>query len=174
MINSQLFQFTSKQLLLLQIIFLIILISLNVFLASYLRSSLVDVIWISDDGINLTITETFRKEGLFFFDTTSSKYSIFSVDNLLERYPSSTYPLVTKGPLYYIFLGTFLDFTNPVHDDLWLFGSFFNTILTSVFLVLLFLLIKIRFSITIAIFSTFLVVFSLILNGVLLDFFYTH
>ena len=145
--------------LIIKIFFVLFLVSLNLFIGSFLRENLQEIIWQSDDGVHLTIADNFRKHGEFFFDTTSEHRRAFSVDNLLERYPSATYPHLTKGPIYYIFLGGFYELTQPDHESLWIAGSIFNNLLTSTFLVSFFYLVNKKFNLHIAMLSSILLVF---------------
>ena len=139
--------------------FILFLIIGNSLIASYLRTNFLEVVWVADDGINLSVAENFRKTGKFFFDTTSYHNPQFSVDKLIERYPNAEYPMVVKGPLYYIGLGGFLELINPPLEELWVTGSYFNNILSSFFLVLFFFLLKKKFGLFPAMLSTSLILF---------------
>lgn len=148
-----------KLLLTIQILFILFLIIVNSLIASYLRTNLLEVAWESDDGLNLSVAENFRKTGKFFFDTTSFYLPRLSVQQLIDIYPSAEYPMAVKGPLYFLALGGFLELINPPLEELWLTGSYFNNILSSFFLVLFFFLVKKKFGLFPAMMSTSLILF---------------
>ena len=139
---------------------LIFLVSLNFFIGSEYREILLSVFWNGDDVFHISIADNFRNEKNFEQQYLSMRYLDKSENFFLDLYPNiSENPQGSKGPIYYIFLGSFYEILSTSQDDLYLHGSIFNNLLTSIFLILFFFFVKRFFGFKVAIISSIIISF---------------
>ena len=118
---------------------LFFLISLNFFLASEYRDSLPSRFWVTDDVFQMNVADSFRNDKNFNLNYVITTEFALSEDEFndstLVKIGS---PQGSKGPIYYILLGTVYDLFSTSQDDLFIHASFFNNFLMSIFIILFF------------------------------------
>ena len=85
---------------------LFFLISLNFFLASEYRDGLLSVLWVGDDVFHINIADSFRTDKTFSLNYISTGYIKYSAEDFLNKVEPFPSPQASKGPIYYILLGT--------------------------------------------------------------------
>jgi len=138
------------------IILLGIVIS-NFAIGDFNRNQYQNVIVEADDFYHLNIADNFRKTGNFDLSFVFTRYTTFTPQYIVANNPDIPYPEDGKPPFFYIILGTVFKIFSSDYDELFLHATLLNNFLTSIFLILFFLLIKKKFDLYIATFSTFLV-----------------
>jgi len=151
--------FFSKNILYL-LIFLILLISINFITGSYFKDNFLNIIWEVDEPWEVSVADNFHKN-----KTLDSQYLPVvkrprSTNDLINLSDYIGQPISSKGPLYFILLGLFYEIFSTPQKDLYLFGSIFTNILSSIFIVLYFFLIKRKFGFKISFFSSLVIVIS--------------
>lgn len=117
------------------------------------------MLWHSDDVFHLSIADSFRTDKTFNNNYISTRLS----ENISSEYilnnviPFPNNPQGSKGPIYYILLGTFFELFSTSQDDLFIHASFFNNFLALIFTILFFFFVKKTFNLKIAIISSILV-----------------
>jgi len=136
----------------LEFIIIIILISSNFFIADYLRTTLMQLPFTSDDGVHISVANSFYKEKTLNLNLRPDYIFRLSgnFDEMIEKYPDISHDYNQKGPIYYILLGSFYDILDTNPKDLFFHASIFSNITASIFLIVFFYLIKKRFDIKIA------------------------
>jgi len=143
---------------LIELSFLIIIISSNFVLIDYLREN-VQTWRIGDEYMHVSIANSFRENRDFQIDFLRG--NIFedstSFQELIKNNPTVEKEQRGKGPLFYVFMGTFFDLTDATYGNLYQYASIFNSIVGSAFLILFFFFVEKRFGLKIAISSTVIV-----------------
>ena len=143
------------------LIIILILISLNFVLGSHYQENWVNVLWNSDDALYISIADSFRKEKTFNQQVLSTRYFQYSPEEIVKLFkPFPNNPQGITGPIHYILLAGFYSLLSTSHEDLYLHASVFSQIVSSVFIVLFFFLVKRKFDLKIAITSSFLILLS--------------
>jgi len=141
---------------------LCLLVLTNLFVGSFLRENLENLIWESDDVLHVSVANSFRNSFQFDaeFQPSNPEYYGKSVYETIAASPTISWKHLDKGPMYYISLGSFYSILNVQPEDFYFFGSIFTNLLGSLFLILYFILLKNKFDFKIAAFSSILVVLS--------------
>lgn len=135
------------------IVIIVFLVSINFSTGQYLRPEL-DKILYADQINYLSIATTFQKTGVFSDGVVSNNISYYENGFLQSHFLP---PEGSWTPLYFVFLALYYQLMGILPQDSLYYGSLFNNILGSIFLTLFFLLIKSRFNLQIAFFSSLLV-----------------
>lgn len=140
------------------LVVLVFLIAVNVAINLQYLEFTTRFLYTADDAVHMSIAESFRKYGDFYFQFhfTGPQYSEnwpFTSEDLTDRYESPSI-YAEKGPIFYILLGTFYQILSTGQEDLNLHGAIFNIILSSIFIIVFFFLIKRNFNFNTAFFST--------------------
>lgn len=139
---------------------LIFLVVSTVLISNLLREPFLDHVWRHDrdDPNHIGIAYNFWQDKSFSRNFLGQGIYHYQVDEIPVKYSEIMIDQGGKGPIYYMVLGSFYEITNPHPQDLFLFASILNTILSSVFIVLYFLLFYKKFNFKIAFLSSFVVV----------------
>ena len=146
---------------LIEISVIIFLIVTNFMLGSYFRENLLNVAWIKDDVIHIGVANNFRETGDFAVPFTQypPAWRDATYNQIITIHPESiTIPHSGKCPIYYILLGSFYELLDTSAKELYLHASLFSNLLSSIFLILFFILIKKKTNLEIAIFSSVLII----------------
>ena len=92
-----------------ELIIIAVLLVMNFLISEYYRDSIQNVVFNSDDPIHINISKNFLERQKFEVDFTLAPTN--DVDSLIQRYPVIPSPQDGKGPIYYLFLGSFFWFT---------------------------------------------------------------
>jgi len=137
---------------------IIFLISLNFYIGSYTRENLSSIMWNGDDVFYISMADSFRNNGEFLQSYMSSGNTPYSSEEIINNFsPFPDKPSRNKGPMHAILLGTIYKITETPHNNLYSVASFFNNVLTSIFIVLFFLFIQKKINFKIALLSSILV-----------------
>ena len=145
---------------LIELYIVIFIISTNFIIGFSLRPDIMDVVWIGDDAWHVIVANNFREEGNFMINFRG-EYIFWdnSLTDTIEQYPEITSSQGGKGPLYFVLLGSVYSLFNTPVEDLHEVASYFSNLLSSIFLVLFFFLIKKKFDLKIAFLSSILLLF---------------
>lgn len=132
---------------------------MNIFIASYLRANLENVIWYSDDVTHISVAHSFQQKKEFYVTFLPIQALGSPIDDSLKDYPFVSNMQNGKGPLFYISLGYFYQLLGTTPKDFYFHGSVFNNLLSSIFLILFFIFVKKKFNLKIAFFSSLLISF---------------
>jgi len=142
------------------IIALTLLVLINVGINESFRSGFLDVIWVGDrdDPNHIGIANSFRFNKTFERSFLGDWIYRSSVDDIIKQYDDISPPHSGKGPVFYILLASFYEILNTTPDNNYYHASILNTIISSIFIILFYFLVKRHFSQKIAILSSFLVI----------------
>ncbi len=132
------------------ILFLVFLISLNLFLSVEYRSTFPLDIMSSDDLVHIEIADSFRTEKNFHQSYISTRLSTNSAEEIINIKACLECPQGSKGPVYYILLGSTYEILSTSGNELFLHASYFNNILSIIFLSLFFIFTYKKFGFIIA------------------------
>lgn len=143
------------------ILALIFLVMINVVLANSLRDPFLDHVWQGDrdDPNHIGIAYNFWKHNSFERNFLGEWIYMDPYPEILDKFPEVQIEQGDKGPIFYIFLGTFYKIIDPHPSDLYLYASLFNTIISSSFIIIFFLFFYKKFNFKISILSSFVIVF---------------
>lgn len=129
-----LYRHKNNFLLLLTIFFII---SINFVSWNVLRSDFLNVDFSSDDPQHINIAKNFRDTKNFIYDFTPV-WGEYTTDFLIKNWPEIPFPEDSKGPIFYVLLGSFYQFMNTQPENFLLHAGYFNSILSSTFFILFF------------------------------------
>lgn len=136
------------------LVFLILLICSNFIVGMYLRDNLYKIIWFGGDVYHMGVAQDFRKHGTFKIPYLTQDLLGNSLSETIKNYPTTFVEEGGKGPIYYVFLGTFLNLLGTTPKDFYFHASVFSNITSSAFLVIFFFVIRNKFNEVTAIAST--------------------
>lgn len=113
-----------------------------------------------DDPWEVSVADSFRENKTLDSQFLPVAKRPRSTDTLLNLSDYLGQPISSKGPMYFILLGLFYEIFSTPQKDLYMFGSIFTNILSSIFIVLYFFLIKRKFGFKISFFSSLVIVIS--------------
>ena len=113
----------------------------------------------ADDSFHSSAANSFR-EGKNFELNFTPKSAGVSVDEFITTFPDNISQPYPRGLTYYVLLGSFYFLLQTTPPNFLLHGFIFSNILSSVFLVLCFFLIKKYFDLKIAFFSSIAILFN--------------
>ena len=132
------------------ILFLVFLISLNLFLSVEYRSNFPLDVMSSDDLVHIEISDSFRTENNFHQSYISTRLTTNSAEEIINIKTCLECPQGSKGPVYYILLGSTYKILSTSGNELFLHASYFNNILSIIFLSLFFIFTYKKFGFIIA------------------------
>ncbi len=159
MVNIQHLNIVKNRSLVLTIIIIIILVGINLILGSWMRGSLEDVLWWTDDVYHISWGYSFKEHNDLL--TTFLPYDSLS-DNAEDQIKSSpviSEPEKAKGPVFFILLGSFYKLLDTTAKDLYFHASLFSNLVSSCFIVVFFLFVNSRFNLKIAAISSVIISF---------------
>lgn len=125
----------------------------------YIRDSFLNVIFYSDDPQNINAANIFRESGDIGYNFTPT-ITAKSFALMGEAYYEFPIHDVGKGPFYFIILGSFFQILDTEPKDLLFHATIFSNILSIIFIIIFFFLIKRKFSVETAFFSGLLIILS--------------
>lgn len=143
--------------LLIDLFIMVILIGSNLFIGYYMRDDLVKQLSDSDDVYHISIANSFREKKNFEIDFLDLSIYRYASEDMFKLFPTLSNEQTGKGPLYYIFLGSFYELLSTTPEDFYFHASIFNNLLTSIFLVAFFFFVKKKFDLKIALVSSILI-----------------
>ncbi len=102
---------------------------------STFRDNLVNSMYENDDTIDINIAENLRKDNSLTVNFAPTRFSDYSSDYIMKNIPNLPREEPSKGPTYYLFLALYYQIFDVEQKDLYLMGSIFNTLLSSIFIV---------------------------------------
>jgi tetratricopeptide (TPR) repeat protein len=132
------------------ILFLVFLISLNLFLSVEYRSNFPLDVMSSDDLVHIEIADSFRTEKNFHQSYISTRLTTNSAEEIINIKACLECPQGSKGPVYYILLGSVYEILSTSGNELFFHASYFNNILSIIFLSLFFIFTYKKFGFIIA------------------------
>jgi len=138
------------------IAFIVFLVTINFALGDYVRNLPMYTQFRSDDLNHISAAQSFREGRDFELNFALQNVPITLEESLLTYEQDFIQPY-SRGPVYYILLGSFYELLDSKPPELFFHATIFSNILVSLFLVLFFLLVKRYFDIKIAIFSSLIV-----------------
>jgi len=121
---------------------------------SMFRDNLDNSMYENDDTIDINLAENLRKGNSLTVNFVPTKFGQYSSDYIMKNIPNLPREEPSKGPTYYLFLALYYQIFDVEQKDLYLMGSIFNTLLSSIFIALYFIIIKKIFDIKIATISS--------------------
>lgn len=125
-------------------------------IGSYLTDTFQKSLWLSDDATHISAADSFRHGKNLELNFILHRPTI-TVDEALQKHDSNISEPYGRTSLYYILLGSFYALLNTTPDNFLTHASIFQNILSSLFLILFFFLIRKYFDIKIAVISSFFV-----------------